>query len=127
VVANEVKELASETARATEKIQGSVLHIQADTQHAVEAMQAISDIIIQINTIQSAVVEAIDEQHGVTSEITTAVNQSTKGSKEISAMISSIADRAVENNVASEKMHISAEDLATTASELRSHVKLFVN
>jgi len=113
VVANEVKELASETARATEKIQGSVLHIQADTQHAVEAMQAISDIIIQINTIQSAVVEAIDEQHGVTSEITTAVNQSTKGSKEISAMISS--------------MHISAEDLATTASELRSHVKLFVN
>ena len=127
VVANEVKELASETARATEKIQGSVLHIQADTQHAVEAMQAISDIIIQINTIQSAVVEAIDEQHGVTSEITAAVTQSTKGSKEISAMISSIADRAVENNVASEKMHISAEDLATTASELRSHVKLFVN
>jgi len=69
---------------------------------------------------------AIGEQTSVTSEITSAVTQSTRGSREISDMISSIADKAVENKAVSADMHESADQLATTASELQTHVNRFV-
>jgi len=73
VVANEVKELAKETAKATENIEGIIASIQADTENAVGAISEIGGTIDQINSIQTTISHAIEEQIGSTSEISRSV------------------------------------------------------
>lgn len=69
VVANEVKELAKETARATEEIGARVGAIQSDTHHAVEAIAEISTVMTQINDFQNTIASAVEEQTATTQEI----------------------------------------------------------
>lgn len=127
VVANEVKELANQTAAATEQIEKRIGHIQSDTDRAVNATLSISEIIEKINEIQSGVVTAIGEQTSVTQDISRAVIQTSKGSESISSLIDAIAEKAVENKQASEDINLSAEELSNTAVELQTSVKRFVN
>ncbi len=69
VVANEVKELAKETARATEDISQKIEAIQVDTKGAVDAIKQISDVINQINDISNTIAGAVEEQTATTNEI----------------------------------------------------------
>src|SRR5207302_9996194 len=69
VVANEVKELAKQTAKATDDISRKITAIQADTKGAVEAIGQIGQIIDQINDIQNTIATAVEEQTAVTGEI----------------------------------------------------------
>jgi methyl-accepting chemotaxis protein len=69
VVANEVKELAKQTANATEDISQRIEAIQTDTKAAVQAITQITDIINQINDFQSTIASAIEEQTATTNEI----------------------------------------------------------
>src|SRR4029077_16330416 len=69
VVANEVKELAKETAKATEDISQKIDAIQADTQGAVEAIGQITAVINQINDISSSIASAVEEQTATANEI----------------------------------------------------------
>jgi methyl-accepting chemotaxis protein len=94
VVANEVKELAKETARATEDISGKIEAIQADTQGAVEAIGRISSIINQINDIQNTIASAVEEQTATTNEIARSVTEAARGSAEIADNITGVAGAA---------------------------------
>ncbi|MFC6009424.1 methyl-accepting chemotaxis protein, partial [Angustibacter luteus] len=91
VVAGEVKELARETARATEDIARRVEAIQSDTQGAVAAMGQISEIIASINDYQLTIASAVEEQTATTQEMSRNVTQAASGSGEIAVNIGGVA------------------------------------
>jgi len=94
VVANEVKELAQETARATEDISGRVAAIQVDTAEAVDAIGQISAVIGQINDFQATIASAVEEQTATTNEMNRNVADAATGAGEIAANISGVAEAA---------------------------------
>ncbi len=79
VVANEVKELAKQTARATEDIGRKIESIQGDTKGAVKAIEEISAIINQINDISNSIASAVEEQTVTTNEISRSVAEASSG------------------------------------------------
>jgi methyl-accepting chemotaxis protein len=94
VVANEVKELAKETARATEEIGKKIDAIQADTKVAVEAISEIGTIINQINGIQNTIATAVEDQTCTAGEIGYAISEAARGSAEIAQNITVVAQSA---------------------------------
>jgi methyl-accepting chemotaxis protein len=91
VVANEVKELAKETAKATEDISQKIEAIQGDTRSAISAIAEISDLINRINDFQNTIASAVEEQTATTNEITRNVTEAAKGSTEIARNITGVA------------------------------------
>ena len=94
VVANEVKELAKETAKATEDIGQKIEAIQTDTKGAVGAIAQITEIINQINDISNTIASAVEEQTATTNEMGRNVTEAAKGSTEIAQNISGVAQAA---------------------------------
>ena len=125
VVANEVKELAKETARATEDISGKIEAIQADTQGAVEAIGRISSIINQINDIQNTIASAVEEQTATTNEIARSVTEAARGSSEIADNITGVASAAQSTSVGAEDTQKAAGELSRMAADLQSLVAQF--
>ncbi|MFM7072785.1 MAG: methyl-accepting chemotaxis protein [Planctomycetota bacterium] len=119
VVANEVKELAKQTARATEDIGRRIEAIQADTKGAVDAIGQISGIIGQINDIQSTIASAVEEQTATTAEISRNVSEAALGSREIAENVAGIASAARNTTEAAAKTNTSAADLAKIGTELQ--------
>ncbi|MDQ2101988.1 methyl-accepting chemotaxis protein [Azospirillum isscasi] len=111
VVANEVKNLAGQTARATGDIESQVAAIQAETRKAVEAIGAISSTIGMISNINTTVAAAVEQQGAATREITRNVQQAASGTSEVSTAITEVLGAA--NLTGSE-----AQDVLTTASDL---------
>jgi methyl-accepting chemotaxis protein len=125
VVANEVKELAKETARATEDISGKIEAIQSDTQGAVEAIGRISSIINQINDIQNTIASAVEEQTATTNEIARSVTEAARGSAEIADNITGVAGAAQSTSVGAEDTQKAAGELSRMAADLQSLVAQF--
>ncbi|TDI41662.1 MAG: methyl-accepting chemotaxis protein [Acidobacteria bacterium] len=125
VVANEVKELAKETALATEDISRKIEIIQADTKGAVDAIRGIGKIIAEINEIQTTVAAAVEEQTATTAEISRSVNSANTGTVEIAKNINGVA-RAAQASTASVSNNLeSARALMHMAEELRKCVGEF--
>jgi methyl-accepting chemotaxis protein len=120
VVANEVKELAKETARATEDISTKIVAIQNNTNDATAAIGEISRIIGQVNLIQNTIATAVEEQSLTTSEIARSVNDASGGIEEIAKKANTVAEASehVANGAASAQA--SAQELARLATELGS-------
>ena len=125
VVANEVKELAKETAKATEDIGQRIETIQSDTQSAVTAIGQISSIVNEINDLQTAIAGAVEEQTATTNEITRNVSDAARGSSEIARNISTVAEAAQNTSEGAVNASGSSSELATMATELRGLVKQF--
>jgi methyl-accepting chemotaxis protein len=94
VVATEVKDLAQETAKATEDISGRVEAIQADTSSAVAAIGEISRIIAEINDYQVSIASAVEEQTATTNEMSRSVGELASGSSNIAVNINGVAQAA---------------------------------
>jgi len=92
VVANEVKGLANQTARATEEIQLQVTAIQAETDHAVMAIQTIGNTIDTINQFTSSIATAIGQQGAATQDIANNAQQAAGGTSEVSEAIAQVLD-----------------------------------
>ena len=125
VVANEVKELARETAKATDDISQKIEAIQRDTRGAVEAIGQIVDIIDTINDIQGTIARAVEEQTATTNEIGRNVAEAAKGSSEIALNITAVAQAALGTTEGAGNARQAAADLARMASELQKLVSLF--
>ena len=125
VVANEVKELAKETAKATEDISQKIEAIQGDTRGAVEAIEEISSIISQINDIQSSIASAVEEQTATTNEIARNVNEAARGSGEIAENITGVATAAQETARGAEETQRAAGELSQMAATLQQLVDRF--
>ncbi|MGN8245764.1 methyl-accepting chemotaxis protein [Cellulomonas soli] len=125
VVAGEVKELAQETAKATEDIARRVEAIQADTQDAVTAIGEISAIIAGINDYQLTISSAVEEQTTTTAEMSRSVAEAAAGAGEIASNITSVATAAATSNEAMVQVDTAANELAQVAHGLRSDVAQF--
>ena len=123
VVANEVKELAKQTARATEDIGHKIETIQADTKGAVDAIGQISSIINQINDIQSTIASAVEQQTATTYEISRSVNEAAVGSREIAENVLSVAQAARGASDGASHTKRAADELAIIAVELQNLLK----
>ena len=127
VVANEVKELAQETARATEDIARRVEAIQADTGGAVNAIGQISSIIASINDYQLTIASAVEEQTATTNEMSRNVAEASTGSGEIATNISGVSIAAGSTTQALAQTRSAIEDLAKMAVDLRGAVAGFTS
>ena len=119
VVANEVKELAKETTKATENIGRMIETIQTDTKGAVEAIAQISAIIKQVNDFQNTIASAVEEQSVTTNEMTRNVTEASKGSMEIASNIGSVAQVAKGTSEGASETQTAAKELAKLASDLQ--------
>ena len=125
VVANEVKELAKETARATEDIGQKIDAIQSDTQGAVTAIREITDVIGRINDIQTTIASAVERQTGTTHEIARSVTDAAAGAAGIAEDVSEVATAAEDTRHGSNNTMQSANELAGIAGQLRALVNRF--
>jgi methyl-accepting chemotaxis protein len=94
VVASEVKDLAQETARATEDISRRIQAIQGDTTGAVAAMEQISQVIDRISEFQTTIASAVEEQTATTAEMNRSVGEAASGTGEIAQNITGVAEAA---------------------------------
>jgi methyl-accepting chemotaxis protein len=125
VVASEVKELAQETARATEDISKRVEAIQADTAGAVEAIGQISAVIGEINDFQSTIAAAVEEQTATSNEMNRNVAEAASGTRDITTAINGLASGTQETNARVADAQAAATELARMSSELQEAVARF--
>ena len=125
VVANEVKELAKETARATEEISLKIEAIQNDTKAAVKAIGEVSSIINEVNDISSTIASAVEEQTATTNEIGRNVSDAAVGTTEIARNIGKVAASSESTTAGARDTEIAAKALTKMANELQSLVQRF--
>ncbi len=118
VVANEVKELAKQTAKATEDISQKIEAIQGDTKGAVAAIAQISNVIKQVNDISNTIATAVEEQNATTNEMSRNVSDAANGSSEISKNIAGVAEAAKSTTHGAEDSLKAAQALAKMSTEL---------
>jgi methyl-accepting chemotaxis protein len=125
VVANEVKELAQETAKATEDIARRVEAIQKDTNAAVGAIEEISSIVAQISDRQTTIASAVEEQTATTNEMSRSVQEAASGSTQIAQNITGVSAAAGSTTQALTQTRTAVDELSRMASDLRSTVGRF--
>ncbi len=127
VVANEVKELAKETAKATEEIGQKIEAIQGDSKAAVAAIGEISAIINQINDVSGTIASAVEEQTATTNEIGRNVSEAAKGTTEIARNITGVATAAqntTEGALQTQKAAVALSEMAQTLQVLMAQFKV---
>ena len=125
VVANEVKELAKETAKATEDISRKIEAIQGDTQGAVEAISQISQVISRVNDIANTIASAVEEQTSTTNEIARNVAEAARGGQQVADNITSVAAAAKNTSSGAANTLTASTELARMAGELQTLVGQF--
>jgi methyl-accepting chemotaxis protein len=123
VVANEVKELARETAKATEDIGGRIEGMQGDTSRAVAAIAEIGAVIEKIDALQTRIAAAVEEQSVTTGEISRNIAEATTGSGEIAENIVQVAQAAQSTAEGAANTQISSQELARMAQALQRLVE----
>ncbi|GAB3445928.1 methyl-accepting chemotaxis protein [Insolitispirillum peregrinum] len=126
VVANEVKNLASQTAKATEEIGSQIGQVQTQTQNVVGAIAQIVRRITEISSISGAIAAAVEQQSAATAEIASNVQQAAEGTTLVSASISGVSDAAAMTGVASQQVLGSAASLSAEADHLKTIVTAFL-
>jgi methyl-accepting chemotaxis protein len=125
VVAGEVKELAQETARATEDVTARVAAIDGDTAKAVQAIEAITATITRVNDFQNAIAAAVEEQAATTNEMARNIGEVAQGSEQIAATMSRVNDTVETTRGAVGTSQEAAGTLSGTASHLQTLVSRF--
>ena len=127
VVANEVKELAKQTATATEDISRKIEAIQNDSQSAVTSIGSVSDAISQLNSIAGNIASAMEEQAATTNEVARVVVESTTGVQQISENIQQVSVAASQTGQGANDMQGAAKNLNDLASRLNALVEQVKN
>jgi len=125
VVATEVKELATQTARATTEIQSQIETIQSDSQNAVEVMRRIGEEVGRLDEIASSIAAAIEEQTATTSEIATAIQSSAHDTTTVVSSIESVRRDSAETVDAGRSVLMASTDLARLAAEITRQTSRF--
>ena len=127
VVASEVKNLANQTAKATEDIAAQVTAMQDQTANTVKAIQEIGTKIQTMTEISSTVASAVEEQSGATSEISRSARQAAVGVQEVTQAVSGTADAARSTNSRTTDLVNSSHEAVLKTGELRGIAEAFVN
>ncbi|MBI2253736.1 MAG: HAMP domain-containing protein [Proteobacteria bacterium] len=126
VVASEVKNLATQTGKATDDISQQINSIQTETDQAVQAIKGIAGTIEEINQITSGVAAAVEEQSAATKEIARSVEQAASGTRDMSASIVTVTNAAGQTGNAAGQMLASSSALSGEAKALRQEVEQFL-
>ena len=125
VVANEVKELAKQTAKATEEISQKISVMQGNTNGAVDAIGRIREVIDKINHISGVIATAVEEQSATTTEMSRNVGEAAKAAGEISTNIAGVAEAAQNTSQSVAESQKATEHLAEMSAQMRSLVGQF--
>ncbi len=125
VVANEVKELARETARATEDINRRIDAIRADSHEAMNTIAEIVSIIGRISATQTTIATAVEQQSAATAEITRSMSEASRGTAEIAETIGAVARSTESTSTGARETQRAANELAMMAAELQRLVNAF--
>jgi methyl-accepting chemotaxis protein len=125
VVANEVKELAKQTAAATEDISRRIEAIQTDAKGAVKAIETISGIVNRVNEISGSIAAAVEEQSAATNEMSRNVAEAARASEEITRNMNGVAEAAQSTSKGVGDSRQSAEQLAKMSTQLHELVSQF--
>ncbi|MCP4937217.1 MAG: HAMP domain-containing protein [bacterium] len=126
VVAGEVKQLASQTAKATDEISQQVSDIQGATKRASGSMESVAEAIARVDEISTAIAAAMEEQSAATQEIASSVNQAAVGTQQVNDNISSVSQASQETGAASGQVMSAAGELSEQAILLKSEVDDFI-
>jgi methyl-accepting chemotaxis protein len=126
VVASEVKELASQTAKATDEIAGQVAAIQASTGECVSAIGGISDTIREISGIATTIASAVEQQGAATREIAHSVQQVAAGTSEVAVNVAGASSAAQQSRALADSVLSASGDLSQHASALFKSVDTFL-
>jgi methyl-accepting chemotaxis protein len=126
VVASEVKQLAAQTAKATEEISTKIGEIQQATTRTVNSIGSISNTVEQIREISSMVAAAVEEQGAATQEIATNTSRAAQGSEAVTTNISGVGHAAEMTGAASTQLMSLSNTLSSQADTLQTEVKTFV-
>ncbi|WP_207456488.1 HAMP domain-containing methyl-accepting chemotaxis protein [Azospirillum sp. SYSU D00513] len=126
VVAGEVKQLANQTAKATEEIAQQIAGVQAATQGTVAAIDGISQTIMAVSEITATIAAAIEEQNATTGEITRNVQQAAQGTAEVTSNVVQVNRAAAQTGDAAAQVQAASTDLLRQADALRREVEVFL-
>ncbi|WCS28307.1 methyl-accepting chemotaxis protein [Methylobacterium sp. NMS14P] len=127
VVASEVKELAAQTARATEAIGGQIAAIQASSGQAAEAMAQIARTIAAVNEISGAIAATVVQQTAATGEISRNAGEAARGTEGVSANVARVLAAAREAGSAAAQVQSAASELATQSLTVKREVDSFLS
>ncbi|MEQ8329940.1 MAG: methyl-accepting chemotaxis protein [Longimicrobiales bacterium] len=125
VVANEVKQLASQTATATEEIAEKIRGVQERTGNAVGGIRSISDVIERINAISTSIAGAVEQQSSAVAEIARSAAEASRGTEKVSRSITEVSGAAVGTAGSAEEVRSAAGSLAGVSGELEQLVGSF--
>ncbi|MCZ4279927.1 methyl-accepting chemotaxis protein [Kiloniella laminariae] len=126
VVASEVKNLASQTGKATEEIGRQVADVQTATKEAEEAIKTIDDVIQTINEISSSIASAVEQQGAATKEIARNIQEAATGTTEVSSNIVGVNKAASETGIASTQVLTAANALTENSDKLKTQLSIFL-
>jgi methyl-accepting chemotaxis protein len=127
VVASEVKQLASQTAKATDEISTQIAGMQSATQESVAAIKEIGETIGRISEIASTIAAAVEEQGAATQEIARNVGEAAKGTAQVASNITDVNRGAGETGSASTQVLASAQSLSQESNHLKAEVDKFLS
>ena len=126
VVAGEVKNLANQTAHATEEIAQQIAAVQQATEQAVTAIREITAIIGQSDEIGTSIAAAVQEQGAATGEIARSASEAAQGTEQVSASIGDVSDAALQTEQSAKTVLTAAQSLTAQAESLKSVVDSFL-
>jgi methyl-accepting chemotaxis protein len=126
VVAAEVKELANQTARATDEITSQIGRIQVSTGQAVTAIGGITTRIREISAVASSIAAAVEEQGAATQEIVRNVTEAASGTDAVTRIMGGVAATAEETGAAAAQVLSAASELSRQSEDLRGEVSHFL-
>ncbi len=125
VVANEVKELARQTAKATEEISLKILAINKDTDDVIMATQKSKEVIKNIHSFQNTIAQAMQQQTGTTQEMSQHIIEMAKKSSEAMKILSDVASSARSVDGEAKSTQVASQELAQMSKDLRVLLEQF--
>lgn len=126
VVAAEVKELASQTSKATEEISAQISGIQGSTKEAVEAINSIATLMDDVTEYTSSIASAVEQQGSATNEISQNVQHAASGTQNVTENIAGVMATANENSQSAERVLSSTQEVSNQTDQLKSTVARFL-
>ncbi len=123
VVANEVKELAKQTAVATEDIAQKIVNVQESTKSAISSVDQVTGIIDELNAIASTTAAAVEQQSATTSEVSKMLSESNSSVEKISEVITEVTESAMKNSSGAKEMLQTADQVEKLSSNLQQLIQ----
>lgn len=126
VVAAEVKELATQTSKATDEISSQISGIQGSTDEAVAAIRHIAETMEEVNSYTAAIAAAVEQQGSATTEISRSVQDATRDTSSVSEEMDSLAAVVNQTTESARSVRVSSADVSQKTEHLRAQIDSFL-